>query len=93
MIRRSSAGSRWLCNARPLAGKQKSGISVSWPRPKLTSWENNSWESLEKKDSYRKNGGKNIQVKERETSLPCLSLGFGNDRRGMSESEDVTSLI
>ena len=39
-----------------------------------------------RKKSKRQNEGKNTQILEKEIRfrLPSLSLGFGNDRRGMS---------
>ena len=40
-LSRAQKGSFWLCNARPWAGKQKSGISGSWQRLKPTPWQRN----------------------------------------------------
>ena len=93
--------SLWLCCAGPLPGRQKSGISDNQRRLKMTPWQRNSWESFERrkmrKKSQPQNEGERVHRlrvrfgRERRASrLPCLSVGLGDDRRGMSGSGDVS---
>ena len=78
-----------FCYARSLAGEQKNRISSSRRRPKQTLWERNSWEvsgegrriNDRTKERIHKLRVRYRREKERrERHLPCLSLGFGDDK-------------
>ena len=50
MAGQARTGSFWLCYKGPLSKREKNGIQGNRRRPKVTSWEKNSWGSWKKKD-------------------------------------------
>ena len=76
--------------------KNVSGISGNQRRPKLTPWERNGWEVRRggRKASHRTKERVHRFGQERRASrLPCLSVGFGDDRRSASRNGDVNLAI
>ena len=65
-LKEDRRGNLWLSYAGPMAGKQTSGISGSWQRPKPTPWERNSWGNKEKRKKRMKSRGQN---KEENTQI------------------------
>ena len=82
--------SLWLCYAGPLAGRQKSGFSDNRRRPNPTGevrkgGRKGSDRTKERVHRFRVRFGR----KRKANRLPCLSLGFSNDRQSTLGSGDV----
>ena len=96
-------GSLWLCYAGPLTGRQKVGSRVIGGDRNLFPWRGAVGEVRRGGRLGRRASDKmkervhrfriRLRRERRASRLPCLSPGFGDDRRGMSKSKDLSLTI